>query len=74
MATVTDDPGDDGTTWLCTCGHFEESAFHCPACGAEPPWGCPGECCQSPEGEGDEEYGEPEYDPYSDYGGESGGA
>lgn len=26
--------------WLCQCGHWEESGFHCSNCGAEPPWGC----------------------------------
>jgi hypothetical protein len=31
---------DEFYGWLCVCGHFEESEFHCSNCGAEPPWGC----------------------------------
>lgn len=27
-------------SWLCVCGHYEESDFHCEICGKEPPWGC----------------------------------
>lgn len=26
--------------WMCSCGHYEESGFHCAECGNEPPWGC----------------------------------
>lgn len=26
--------------WMCGCGHYEESGWHCSVCGAEPPWGC----------------------------------
>lgn len=31
---------DERNWWLCVCGHFETSGFHCSDCGAEPPWGC----------------------------------
>lgn len=32
--------------WLCDCGHYITDGMHCPLCRREPPWGCPGECCQ----------------------------
>lgn len=35
------------TNWICNCGAYIENAFHCPSCGAEPPWGCPCESCES---------------------------
>lgn len=41
--------------WLCSCGHFEESDFHCSVCGAEPPWGCDCIICQCLSGEDYEE-------------------
>lgn len=44
---------DDSECWLCNCGHFVEDGFHCPYCGAEPPWGCPCSECQSPENDSD---------------------
>ncbi|KAA3644534.1 MAG: hypothetical protein DWQ07_14030 [Chloroflexi bacterium] len=51
--------------WLCVCGHYEESDFHCSRCGAEPPWGCDCSYCDEryryPE-DFIEEY--PEVDPY----------
>lgn len=31
---------DERNWWLCECGNFETSGFHCSDCGAEPPWGC----------------------------------
>lgn len=31
---------DEDHSWLCHCGHFEESGLHCSHCSAEPPWGC----------------------------------
>ena len=35
------DPENDlSTDWLCDCGHYETSGFHCSQCGAEPLWGC----------------------------------
>lgn len=33
--------------WLCPCGHFEESSFHCDKCGGQPPWGCDCAACES---------------------------
>lgn len=36
----SDSWNDDFMGWLCVCGKFEESEFHCSECGAEPPWGC----------------------------------
>lgn len=45
--------------WLCDCGYFEESEFHCSRCGSEPPWGCHCEGCQ---GQTDD------YDPDLDFG------
>jgi hypothetical protein len=53
-------------SWLCDCGAWNTDSMHCSSCRAEPPWGCPGECCQGHE---DEEYepDEPGYDPFSDY-------
>jgi len=41
--------------WLCTCGHYEESRYHCSICGTEPPWGC--ECPQCTDRALDEWYG-----------------
>ena len=35
-----DDSQDDEPMWICGCGELVESAFHCPKCGMEPPWGC----------------------------------
>jgi hypothetical protein len=35
--------------WMCGCGHYEESDFHCSRCGGEPPWGC--DCGQHDEHE-----------------------
>lgn len=37
------DPG-----WMCDCGHYEDSDFHCTHCQAEPPWGCDCDFCISP--------------------------
>lgn len=51
----------DCDEWLCACGHYQEDAFHCDCCGAEPPWGCPCETCQSPD-EDDEEFWAPDYE------------
>lgn len=36
---------EDSHTWLCDCGHFEESQFDCGRCGREPPWGCLDDGC-----------------------------
>ena len=35
-----DEYDDEFTGWLCICGHWEESYFHCRRCFREPPWGC----------------------------------
>lgn len=32
--------------WMCRCGHYEESDYHCSCCGAQPPGGCACELCQ----------------------------
>lgn len=32
--------------WICVCGHYEETPYHCSYCGAEPPWGCDCSQCQ----------------------------
>lgn len=26
--------------WLCACGNWQETEFHCNDCQREPPWGC----------------------------------
>jgi hypothetical protein len=56
------DADDEQTenAWLCWCGNYEQSGFHCSSCGTEPPWGCPCSGCQ----DGDEEadYDEWDYD------------
>jgi hypothetical protein len=39
---------DEEYAWICTCGNYEESAFHCSLCGAEPPWGCDCGACSDP--------------------------
>ncbi len=52
---------EDDTAWLCWCGHFQEDAFHCDRCGAQPPWGCA--CCEDAddgEGEENDDYFDPE--------------
>lgn len=38
---------DEG--WLCVCGHYEETDFHCSSCGHEPPWGCNCPFCEKEE-------------------------
>jgi hypothetical protein len=48
-------PADPG--WMCDCGHYEDSDFHCRRCQAEPPWGCDCDFCNSPP---EEEYFEDE--------------
>lgn len=35
------EPEEECLGWLCRCGHFEDSAFHCSKCQAQPPYGCP---------------------------------
>ena len=66
---ITSLPPDDdeswaseSDSWLCACGHYEESPFHCSHCGAEPPWGCD---CDEHDEDDDWEfaYGGPEYEP-----------
>jgi hypothetical protein len=34
------DDDDDPPMWICVCGAIVESAFCCPECTNEPPWGC----------------------------------
>lgn len=42
-----DDYGKDiEEGWLCPCGHYELSPFHCTHCGSEPPWGCDCGACE----------------------------
>lgn len=50
-----EDAADDGPTWLCACGHYEESGSHCSHCGAQPPWGCDCSQCQDAEIDPDDE-------------------
>lgn len=40
------DDYDPDMGWLCDCGHWEESGWHCSYCGAEPPWGCDCSDCE----------------------------
>jgi hypothetical protein len=44
--------------WICVCGAYEESDFHCVHCGAEPPWGCDCGCQDEDEEYGDDEEGD----------------
>lgn len=35
----------DNSGWLCQCGNWQETDFHCSLCGSEPPWGCDCSTC-----------------------------
>lgn len=48
--------GTDDAAWLCGCGHYEESGFHCSHCGAQPPYGCDCSTCQDSEREYEEDF------------------
>ncbi len=39
--------------WMCRCGQYIESEFHCSFCGNEPPWGCDCSFCNDPYEDGD---------------------
>ena len=49
-------------SWICPCGHYEESDFHCSVCGNQPPWGCDCSTCHDRALENEE----PEYDGWED--------
>lgn len=62
LAQPQDDSWQGGNIpgWLCPCGHWEDSDFHCSHCGREPPWGCDCSDCHDRDLE---RYGEEEYFP-----------
>ncbi len=42
----SDQPYEEDSGWLCNCGNWIDDSYHCPLCGAEPPWGCPCGGCE----------------------------
>ena len=55
---------DDFEGWLCTCGHWEDSFFHCTHCGRQPPWGCDCSQCDEPDYEDEDDFDTYGPDPY----------